>query len=530
MTPSQPLMPGPKTSNAVPESLLKIRRFVVLMLENRSFDHLVGYMKADDPRVAGLSGTEGNYPDPNAPVPPPITVRRATRFVMPFDPNHEFEDVEFQLYGPNRAQPPAPNPPSNPAAMNGFLYSAAAAARGADVPGEAYRVMECFQPDQVTVISTLAREFALFNFWYSSLPGPTWPNRFFVHAATSGGLTDSPDDERILAGFWFKSGTIYERLETARCGWRIYHDGLPQTAGIDSLRLEYIKWSTTCFREMKFFDQDVNSGLLPEYTFIEPRYDTGHNYLNGNSMHPLNDIRKGELLVKHVYETLRNSPYWGESILIITFDEHGGFYDRISPPATVPTGDDLNYSNPSHPFGFDRLGVRVPAILVSAFTQRGTVVGTDPTDPTTTFDHSSIPATVEKRFGLEPLTARDRAANTLDIALNQASPRLSPADAPTTLPDPVADTLTTRIATLFQRMPAAARDDAPLSRNQKSQLALALACDIALTDPAQHRALRARHDTIRRQEEAAEYMREVETKIHSRRSTALSEGPPKGGA
>jgi len=517
MLPNQTLPPGPKSSNAVPESFQKIRRFVVLMLENRSFDHLVGYMKMHDPRVAGLSGKEGNYQDPNSPLPPPTTVRRATSFVMAFDPGHEFDDVQMQLYGPKAAPPPSANLPGDPAPMNGFVYSAILAAKAAKVPNDASRVMECFQPDQIKVISTLIREFALFNFWFSSLPGPTWPNRFFVHAATSGGLTDSPDDERIVAGFSFAGGTIYQRLESAGKDWRIYHDGLPQAAGIDSLRLDYVSPFTKHFREMKFFEGDVTSNSLPEYTFLEPRYDTGHNYLNGNSMHPLNDLRKGEQLVKQVYEILRNSDYWGESILIITFDEHGGFYDHTPPPSAVPTGDDVRYANPDHPFGFDRLGVRVPAILVSAYTQKGTVVGTDPTDVSTIFDHSSIPATVEKLFGLQPLTPRDSAAKTLDIALNQSAPRLSSADAPTTLPDPVPDTLLTRLINFFRRKPAAAADDAPLSKNQKSQLALALACDLKVSDPAQHQALRKRHAAILRQKEAAEYIRGVETKIHSKR-------------
>ncbi len=119
-------------------------------------------------------------------------------------------------------------------------------------------------------------------------------------------------------------------------------------------------------------------------------------------MHPLNDIRKGEALVKGVYEALRNSQYWADTMFIITFDEHGGFYDHQSPPATVATGDDSNYANPAYSFRFDRLGVRVPAIVVSAYTDKGTIIGDDPNEPSTVFDHTSVLATVEKRFGLEP--------------------------------------------------------------------------------------------------------------------------------
>jgi phospholipase C len=117
-------------------------------------------------------------------------------------------------------------------------------------------------------------------------------------------------------------------------------------------------------------------------------------------------------------------------MLVITFDEHGGFYDHVSPPAAVPTGDDAKYANAADKFGFDLYGVRVPAIVVSAFTSKGTIIGQDPGEKTTMFDHASILATVNKRFGLAPLTGRDKFANTLDVALNLDSPRL---DAPANL-------------------------------------------------------------------------------------------------
>lgn len=260
---------------------------------------------------------------------------------------------------------------------------------------------------------------------------------------------------------------------------------------------------------MDDFTDDVNSGDLPEYTFIEPKYDTGNNYVNGNSMHPLNDIRKGELLIKQVYETLRNSPLWDKVMLVVTFDEHGGFYDHVSPPAVVPTGDDTRYANPEHPFTFDRLGVRVPAVVVSAYTQKGAVIGTDANNAATRFDHTSILATVSKLFGLRSLTKRDGNANVLDIALNLDTPRLTSAEALTTLPDPAPDSM--------MKQPVTAPVELPLSGFQKNQLALAHACNMQISDPAQHQALKARFEKITRQKDAADYIREVEDKVHSRR-------------
>src|ERR1043166_1513694 len=413
----------------------KIKRFVVLMLENRSFDHLIGFLKGSNPKVIGLTGEEFNQKDPNSPADPKIKVTRASTFIMTFDPAHEFYDVQMQLYGVRPSNdltlPPIANPPIPTAPMTGFVASAYLAA---DYGGDEKLVMGCFQPDQLPVLSTLAGEFALFNFWYSSLPGPTWPNRFFVHAGTSGGLTDSPTTAQIVAGFSFQNDTIYERLAKAGKSWCIYHDGLPQTAGISSLRDEFIDPFTEKFQDMEDFFEDVKEGGLSDYNFIEPKYDTGNNYADGNSMHPLNDLRKGELLVKNVYEGLRNSPYWQDTMLIITFDEHGGFFDHQSPPGAIPTGDDTRYANESNDFAFDRLGVRVPCIVVSAYTQKGTVIGDDPKNPSTVFDHTSVLATVEKCFGLSSLTKRDAVANTLDIAIDQATMRISADEAPTSLP------------------------------------------------------------------------------------------------
>jgi len=421
------------------DNLQTIQRFVVLMMENRSFDHLFGFLNTVDPRIAGPAGTEENYPDPLTRQQPPVPVTDNAIFAMPFDPPYEFCDVQKQLYGPDPTGKLCSNPRVTPALMNGFVYVGTQAAVANNVPLQGGRVMQCFAPGQVPCLMALAQEFALFNFWHSSLPGPTWPNRFFVHAATSGGLSDSPGTADITTGFSFKNNTIYDALSAAGKKWRIYHDGLPQTSGIDSLRAAYVDPFTENFREMEYFAQDVKDKILPEYTFIEPCYGgfLSNEFADGNSMHPQDDIRKGDALIKQVYEALRQSDYWADTMLIITFDEHGGFFDHVPPPAAVPTGDDSSYANAADNFKFDLYGIRVPGVVISAYTQKGTVIGTDPADPTTRFDHTSILATVEARFGLPALTARDKAANTLAVALNLDTPRT---DAPLTLPDANAPT------------------------------------------------------------------------------------------
>lgn len=498
-------------------NLGKISHFVVLMLENRSFDHMLGALKARNPAIEGALDNEfSNLADPASPASPRFPMAPASAFAMSFDPGHEFVDVQIQLYGraPSAARQPAAR--SDPAPMSGFVYSAENAAHD---PAHAARVMQCFHPEKLPVLTALATEFAVFNYWHAPVPGPTWPNRFFAHAATSGGLSDSPKDPDIIAGYAFPAGHIYQRLHEAGNTWRIYHDGMPQTAGIDGLRAEYLNVFTENFREMEYFEEDLKADTLPAYVFIEPNYDTGHQYLNGNSMHPLNDVRKGEELVKRVYEAIRASGYWESAMLVVTFDEHGGFFDHVPPPPAVPPGVDARYSNPADDFGFDRLGVRVPAIVASAYTQKNTVVGNSPQE---CYDHTSILATVEKRFGLAPLTDRDQAARarTLESALNLTVPRLAPEEAPLTLPMPLADSLLARILKMFRASPADAA--VRMSENQRVQLTLAHACNLQILDGVGAAEAHRRYLAIRGQKDAADYIQEVEDRIHERRRAARS--------
>jgi phospholipase C len=501
----------PATANL--GNLGKINHVVVLMLENRSFDHTLGALKAQNPAVAGALDNEfSNRTDPVVPTSPPVPVGPASAYAMPFDPGHEFEDVQIQLYGRVASADRKAAPRTLPALMSGFVYSAENAAK---IQTDAGLVMQCFHPEKLPVLTALATEFALFNYWHSSLPGPTWPNRFFVHAGTSGGLSDSPSDPDIIAGYTFPAGTLFKGLADARKDWRIYHDGLPQTAGIDSLRTEYLNIFTKHFRDMRYFERDLQASQWPEYVFIEPSYDTGHDYVNGNSMHPLNDIRKGEQLVKRVYEAIRASRFWPDTLLVITCDEHGGFYDHIPPPVAVAPGGDQRYNNPVNDFAFDLLGVRVPAIAVSPHTAKNTVIGQNSLD---CYDHTAILATVEKRFGLPPLTNRDAAAPTLAAALNGESPRLSAQDAPMTLPTPLTDSIFTRVANLFRASAVDAEE--PLSISQRVQLTLAHACDMQILEASSKPEARRRYLGIRRKQDAADYIKDVEERIRERRESA----------
>jgi phospholipase C len=508
------------------DAFYQIDHFVVLMLENRSFDFVLGHLQLDDPRIDGIKNASSIPTDPYKADLQQITLQPAESPAMLYDPPHEFPDVQLQLFSPDCSFPaPDSFSPKVPARMQGFVKSAAASAQQASTPGKTVSprsVMEYLTKEQVPVLSTLAREYAVFNYWHSSLPGPTWPNRFFVHASTSGGLSDSPGTEAILDGFAFSNGTIYGRLEEAGRTWSIYYTGFPQAVGIRSLRSKFLDskidpfrdaQNINNFREMENFEADVRSGHLTDYTFIEPDYATGSNYAEGDSMHPLNDIRKGEKLVGDIYRILRKSAYWENVMLIVVFDEHGGFYDHVVPPAGVPSGDDARYATPGRSFRFERLGVRVPAIAVSAYTDRGHVIGSHSSDGTTLFDHSSIPATLATRFQLKNLTDRERAAHTLEVAITRESPRCSAEQAPLTLPDPAPIEAFRAPVGLAPGV----SPDGTLSEGQRSMVDLATACHKEISPPSEHEAIQMQRSAVRTHADAKTYLKQVEDKIRERR-------------
>lgn len=359
----------------------KIKHVFVLMLENRSFDQMLG----NEPGA----GADYRMP-PNE-----------------GDPPHEFTDVLRQLTGASTYTPPDyPEIRMNP---NDFIVSYS---NKRPPPANSQKILNQFHPRQLPVLRRLAKEFAVCDHWFSSMPGPTWPNRFFVHAATSGDLDDSPSNwnvvtSNLVVGYRFDDGTIYESLNRARLNWRIYAgDEFPQSFSLHGMTREWFKGR---FRRFSQFRNNLHNPYdMPSYVFIEPAYYGGlaglirNDMTDGNSQHPLNDVTYGEQCIKDVYEAIRNSPLWEKCLLVITYDEHGGFYDKVAPGRTVPP----NYSSrgSKHNFDFSQLGVRVPAVVISPHIPKGFV-------DRTPYDHSSILASVEKLFDLPALTQRDGGAN-----------------------------------------------------------------------------------------------------------------------
>lgn len=411
------------------EGLQRIEHFFVLMLENRSFDHMFGAFShlQSDP----MNGGEQCPLAPAKPDGPTVAVQFAAPDITDPDPPHEFLDVYYQLTGQ-----PSGDYPTGPLPMDGFAASAAFGLlegeggwtkrrKRAEREAGGY-ALNGQPPDKIPVLRALAEQFAVCDNWYSSMPGPTWPNRFFIHAASAGGLTNSPkmlEAGKAMTfdelGFEFEHGTIYDRLGAGN--WRIYHgDPLPQVLAIKGLVREYVGEAADSFRRVEFLRDDLqDSEFAPKYVFIEP----DHSIITGSrlcdSQHPPGRVTSGEQLIKYVFEAISESPLWERSALLIVYDEHGGFFDRRSPPESAAPGDrPLNAHKAKYPHAFDfkRLGPRVPAVIVSPWIDAGTV------DPTL-YDHTSLLKTLEQRFGLAPLTRRDADANGFGRVFNRSEPR-----------------------------------------------------------------------------------------------------------
>ncbi|RZS16625.1 hypothetical protein BHM03_00048649, partial [Ensete ventricosum] len=343
----------------------RIKTVVVLVQENRSFDHILGWMKSINPEIDGVSNDrELSNPlatsDPNSPL---VYFGNQSVYVDP-DPGHSIQAIYEQIYGVPFTAGVTPITPlgidSPP--MNGFVQQAEK-----EKPGLSSVVMNGFKSEAVPVYESLVREFAVCDRWFASMPASTQPNRLFVHSATSHGFT-SNDTKKLVAGLPQK--TIFDSLHEAGLSFGIYYQYPPATLFYRNLRrLKYV--GNFHPFDLKF-KKHCKKGKLPNYVVIEQRY-FDLKLLPGNDDHPSHDVSEGQKLVKEVYEALRSSPQWNEILFVIIYDEHGGFFDHVPTPAVgVPSPDDIVGPEPFQ-FKFDRLGVRVPALFISPWIEPGTV-------------------------------------------------------------------------------------------------------------------------------------------------------------
>jgi phospholipase C len=488
-----------------------IQHVFVLMLENRAFDHMLGFSgitgtdaaTGQSTPINGLTGTEANTFNGQ-----PIQVAPSAGFVMPADPGHEFDKVLEQLCGPGATYAPNAYPPI----VNSGFVASYVSSGGQARPDE---IMKCFTSTSLPVLHALAREFVVCDNWHASMPGATWPNRMFVHAASSAGLDHSPTTAEIvlweaLAGFSFQNGTIFDAMRAKNVSRRLYAgDEFPMVSALKGIGLADI-------RPYHFFAQDVAQPNYPfSYTFIEPSYNVLNDYKGSTSQHPLDDVTRGEMLIKATYEAIRNSARWNNSLLIITWDEHGGFYDHAIPPPAVAPGD-TDVAHNKFGFTFDQYGPRVPAIVVSPLIPKNLV-------DHRLYDHASIPATLEAIFGLNALTRRDAAANNLTSLASLSAPR---GDAPTTLPQPaqsgfsllptfaVPEFLAEAVAPPPSR-PADSVNDG----NLPGVIQAALRSDLALSPPEQRAQILAHVSSLKTRADAHKYLQQVRQKIRAAKTS-----------
>lgn len=395
-------------------SLSSINNIVVLMLENRSFDHMLGFLYAASGNVApsgqpfeGLTGQESNPDGSGGSVQVyQIQASDANAYFMPgADPGEGYSATNSQLFGSITA--PAPPVASNTGFVTDYSYTLGWEGQEgwSIVPGTtASDIMGMFTPQTLPVLSALATGFAVCDYWFSSVPTETLPNRAFVCAGTSQGHMDDKTKT-------YTCPSIFGALSNNNISWSVYgydtppltRNNFPDTTDADDSH----------FGQFSDFQAATASGSLASYVFLEPSFDA-----NGNSQHPNYNVAAGEQLIHDVYYALRNGPNWNETLLIITYDEHGGCYDHVPPPSGAVAPDN---SVGEYGFDFTRFGVRVPTVLVSPLIPAGTVLRVP--NGATPFDHTSILKTVENRWNVPALTARDAAALDVSAALTLTTPR-----------------------------------------------------------------------------------------------------------
>jgi phospholipase C len=387
----------------MPPGLDSLKHVVVLMMENRSFDHMLGSLKAVDPRIDGLTGTESN-PDTTGAL---VKVSNQAQYQSQLDPDpsHDFASVDRQIFNGGTV-----------ANMQGFIASYFDQRR--DVK-HSRKIMYYFKREKLPVLTTLALEYAVFNRWFSSIPGPTLCNRAFAHYGTSFGHVGM---ELFYANQTLKS--IYQRLEAAgRTAKIYYYDQKSSTMEIVNL----LQNQPQFFGTYDQFVDDCKKGTLPDYSFVEPNFND-HEGDSGaiiaSDQHPDHHVLEGERFIAAVYNGIKQNPVlWASTALLITYDEHGGIYDHVPPAACTPDGfvAQPTATGTHQPFFFDRLGVRVPAVLVSPWVQKGTVVDGR------VFEHASLPATITKwllpGFDESQRTVREKSADTFLDLLSLATMR-----------------------------------------------------------------------------------------------------------
>jgi phospholipase C len=375
-----PSLPTPQNSG--------IEHIVVVTMENRSFDHFLGWLPNADGKQAGLSYVDS------------AGVSHATHALSGdytgcphADPDHSYDGARVEY---------------DHGLMDGFLR-----AGNNDVYSVGY-----YGEQDIPFYAALARNYTTCDRYFASILGPTFPNRLFLHAAQTDRLTNSTSVSSLPA--------IWERLAGAGVSANYFYSNVPFVA----------LWGTKYLGISRLYQEFLvaaANGTLPAVSFVDPRYtllDDG----TGNDDHPHADIREGDLFLYQTFEAVAKGPKWANTVFIVNFDEWGGFFEHVAPPRATAA----NQVDPDLVNGKALLGCRVPTVVASPFSRGNS---RDPRISALEFDHTSVLKLIEWRWGLAPLTPRDASADVhnLAYALNFREPD----DAVPSLPKPQAPLIAT---------------------------------------------------------------------------------------
>lgn len=379
--------------------LSNIKNVVVLVQENLSFDHFFGGLTYDADIDGVLKRPFCNPANVSQLRSDKICAQNTAQNIASEDPNHSIAGGNMQIFGTYHPLI------ESQSWMDGFITEQRASYETDDLT-RAAEVINYFTPDHIPVFNAIAENYVLFDRWFAAVPGPTNPNRAYLTSGTSYGHGMN-DDAFNRSGL--PQTSIFEQLSDKGITWANYENSTKSNPSFlpDALFYQWTAKSNTArsnIRPIEQFYKDAEAGTLPAFTWINPECC---NYM---SMHPPSPINMGENFVKGIYEAIRGSPQWNDTLFILTFDEHGGFADHVPPPSDIPPGDSLTYTETApdgspYVFHFDRLGIRVPTMLISPWVSKG-LVQNKPADGLAEFTHTSILKFLSELWGLESLTPR----------------------------------------------------------------------------------------------------------------------------
>lgn len=350
---------------------------IVVMMENRSFDHFLGWMPGANGKQSGLT-----YLDSKGGAHPTHSLAPDYQGCGFLDPGHSYRDGRVQY---------------NNGGADGWLLDGSDESDTNPKQANDIYAVGYYGKDDLAFLGQAGPAFTVCDNYFSAILSATYPNRFYMHAAQTDRLSNTSDTSMLP--------TIWSRLEEKGLSRRYYFNDLPFLA----------LWGSRYADISKPFSQflsDAASGTLPNVAYIDPRFG-GEDQGTSNDDHPHADIRSGEAFLNQIYDAVRSSPNWSKTVLIINYDEWGGFFDHVPPPlAPIPTASAAAGDTDG------RIGFRVPCIVISPYARRGAI-------PHGQYDHTSILKMIEWRFGLSPLTVRDQTTNNLAEVLDFSAPNLT---------------------------------------------------------------------------------------------------------